>query len=117
MAKANQVDGKPHAGTRLSKITADVLIFTRKYGKPSGLAFVGVGNNQQFERYLTILRNVSAEVGVHFIHLELPKHVSEAQCVAKVREINRDPNVQGISVQLSFAKTHRRTKSFNRNIY
>ncbi|KAI3745846.1 hypothetical protein L6452_08257 [Arctium lappa] len=81
-------------------MTANVLSFTQTHGKSPTLALVSAGNNPQFGSYISLLRTRCIEVGIRFIHIELPGQIPEAQCVARVRELDQDSDIQGISVQL-----------------
>lgn len=40
-------------------------------------------------------RKACAEVGIRSIDIDLPEQVPEAELIAKVHELNADPNVHG----------------------
>ncbi|KAI3758195.1 hypothetical protein L6452_05748 [Arctium lappa] len=100
---ATQVDR--NAATRISQMIANVRSFNQTHGKPPALALVTVGNKKWFESYISLLKNRCTEVGIRFLHVELAGEVPKAQCVARVRDLNQDPDIQDISVQLPLPDT------------
>ncbi|MFS7976110.1 putative methylenetetrahydrofolate dehydrogenase (NADP(+)), Methenyltetrahydrofolate cyclohydrolase [Helianthus anomalus] len=102
--KANIIDGKLIAQTIRSEIAAEVSVLVEKYGKAPGLAVVIVGNRKDSQSYVNMKRKACAELGIRSIDIDLPEQVSEAELIAKVHELNEDPNVHGILVQLPLPK-------------
>ncbi|KAL8513450.1 hypothetical protein ACS0TY_012784 [Phlomoides rotata] len=49
-------------------------------------------------------RKACAEVGIKSFDLDLPEEVSESELICKVHELNADPDVHGILVQLPLPK-------------
>ncbi|KAJ0512770.1 putative tetrahydrofolate dehydrogenase/cyclohydrolase [Helianthus annuus] len=102
--KANIIDGKLIAQTIRSEIAAEVSVLVEKYGKAPGLAVVIVGHRKDSQSYVNMKRKACAELGIRSIDIDLPEQVSEAELIAKVHELNEDPNVHGILVQLPLPK-------------
>ncbi|KAI3760037.1 hypothetical protein L1987_50425 [Smallanthus sonchifolius] len=102
--KANIIDGKVIAQTIRSEIASEVSNLVEKYGKAPGLAVVIVGNRKDSQSYVSMKRKACAEVGFKSIDIDLPEEVPEAELIAKVHELNADPNVHGILVQLPLPK-------------
>lgn len=69
-------------------------------GSGVGLATVLVGDNPASHVYVRSKRNACAEVGIESFHHELPEDTSEPALLALVEELNADPRVTGILVQL-----------------
>lgn len=98
--KATIIDGKAIAQTVRSEIAEEVNKLSEKYGKVPGLAVVIVGNRKDSLTYVTMKRKACAEVGIKSFEIDLPEKVSEAELISKVHELNANPEVHGILVQL-----------------
>lgn len=101
---ASIIDGKAIAQTIRSEIAAEVHQLSLKYGKVPGLAVVIVGNRKDSQSYVSMKRKACAEVGIRSFDLDLPEQVSEAEVINKVHELNANPDVHGILVQLPLPK-------------
>ncbi|XP_018857826.1 bifunctional protein FolD 2 isoform X1 [Juglans regia] len=102
--KATIIDGKAVAQTIRNEIAAEVHLLSQKYGKVPGLAVVIVGNRKDSQSYVSMKRKACAEVGIKSVDIDLPEQVSEAEVVCKVHELNANPDVHGILVQLPLPK-------------
>lgn len=102
--RASIIDGKAIAQTIRSEIAAEVHQLSLKYGKVPGLAVVIVGNRKDSQSYVSMKRKACAEVGIRSFDLDLPEQVSEAEVINKVHELNANPDVHGILVQLPLPK-------------
>ncbi|KAM7527082.1 hypothetical protein LguiB_030492 [Lonicera macranthoides] len=102
--KAAIIDGKAIAQTIRSEISSQVCLLSDKYGKVPGLAVVIVGNRKDSQSYVNMKRKACAEVGIRSIDIDLPEQVLEAELIRKVHELNADPDVHGILVQLPLPK-------------
>jgi 5,10-methylene-tetrahydrofolate dehydrogenase/methenyl tetrahydrofolate cyclohydrolase len=102
--KATIIDGKGIAQTIRSEIAQEVQQLSEKYSKVPGLAVVIVGNRKDSQSYVNMKRKACAEVGIKSFHIELPEQVSESDLIAKVHELNSNPEVHGILVQLPLPK-------------
>ncbi|HWQ04691.1 MAG TPA: bifunctional methylenetetrahydrofolate dehydrogenase/methenyltetrahydrofolate cyclohydrolase FolD [Longilinea sp.] len=70
-------------------------------GKPApGLATVLVGENPASQSYVRSKRKSSAEVGIESYGYELPATATQEEVEKLVKELNADPKVNGILVQL-----------------
>lgn len=72
-----------------------VEIFFFLWLQVPGLAVVIVGTRRDCLSYVSMERMACAEVGIESFDLELPEEISEADLIAKVRQLNADPNVHG----------------------
>jgi methylenetetrahydrofolate dehydrogenase (NADP+)/methenyltetrahydrofolate cyclohydrolase len=93
---ATLLDGK----TLAERVRADVKRDVTELGAPMGLATVLVGDNPASHVYVRSKRNACAEAGIESIHHELPGDTTEEALLALVEELNADPRVTGILVQL-----------------
>jgi 5,10-methylene-tetrahydrofolate dehydrogenase/methenyl tetrahydrofolate cyclohydrolase len=74
-------------------------------GKPvPGLATVLVGGDPASAMYVKMKQKRCAKVGIESFHVELPADISQEELEAKVAELNADPAVNGILVQLPLPK-------------
>ncbi|KAL3717587.1 hypothetical protein ACJRO7_009083 [Eucalyptus globulus] len=102
--KAQIIDGKAIAQTIRSEIASEVSHLSQKYGKVPGLAVVIVGTRKDSQSYVSMKRKACAEVGITSFDVDLPEQVSEADLIDKVHELNANPDVHGILVQLPLPK-------------
>lgn len=76
-----------------------------KGGKPRpGLATVLVGENPASQSYVKSKQKACAEVGIESFGHELPENASQKEVENLVTELNKDPRVNGILVQLPLPK-------------
>ncbi|XP_008235037.1 PREDICTED: bifunctional protein FolD 2-like [Prunus mume] len=102
--KAAIIDGKAIAQTIRNEIAEEVRHLSQKYGKVPGLAVVIVGNRKDSQSYVSMKRKACAEVGILSLDIDLPEDVSQVDLIAKVHELNANPDVHGILVQLPLPK-------------
>ena len=96
---AQIIDGKAIAQeVRLEwKVRADRLIAR---GITPGMAVIIVGDDPASKVYVANKVKACKELGLYSIHVELPDNATEAELLAKVAELNNDPRIHGILVQL-----------------
>ncbi|GAB4834751.1 Bifunctional protein FolD 2 [Ancistrocladus abbreviatus] len=102
--KAAIIDGKAIAQTIRSEIADEVRNLSQKYGKVPGLAVIIVGNRRDSQSYVNMKRKACAEVGIKSFDIDLPEQVSQDDLINKVHELNANPDVHGILVQLPLPK-------------
>ncbi|MEY2488761.1 MAG: methylenetetrahydrofolate dehydrogenase / methenyltetrahydrofolate cyclohydrolase [Verrucomicrobiota bacterium] len=68
-------------------------------GRTPGLAVVLVGNNPASRAYVRSKDKMCRDLGLHSVKLELPAETTQAELLARVEELNRDPAIHGILVQ------------------
>jgi len=97
---AELIDGKAIAESVRAEVKT--LVEARvAVGKPApGLATVLVGDNPASHSYVRSKRKASTEVGIESFGYELPTTASQQEVENLVRELNQDPKVHGILVQL-----------------
>lgn len=72
----------------------------KEQGITPGLAVILVGNNHASRTYVSNKQKACHEVGMHSLLVEFPEEVSEKELLAKIRDLNEDPSIHGILVQL-----------------
>jgi len=101
---ARILDGKARAA-RLSAQVAKAVAARVAAGKSApGLAVVLVGDNAASQVYVRNKRRTTDSVGMRSFAHDLPANVSQNDLVALVAELNADPAVNGILVQLPLPK-------------
>jgi methylenetetrahydrofolate dehydrogenase (NADP+) / methenyltetrahydrofolate cyclohydrolase len=101
---ARLLKGAPIAAEIKSAVKSDVAAFRRRHGHPPVLAIVLVGRDAPSAVYLQqILRSCGA-VGIEGRLVEIPGRVSAATVKRHIRELNEDPQVAGIIVQMPLPK-------------
>lgn len=101
---ATIIDGKAFAQTVRDGVARDVTTLTTTHDIKPGLAVVIVGHDPASQVYVRNKVKQTAEAGMNGFHFELPEDTPEAELVAKVNELNADPAVNGILVQLPLPK-------------
>jgi len=97
---AQIIDGKSFAAKVRSHVATDVSALKSQNGVTPGLAVVIVGHDPASQVYVKNKVKQTAEVGMNGFHFEFPEDISEEALVSKVEELNADPTVNGILVQL-----------------
>jgi methylenetetrahydrofolate dehydrogenase (NADP+) / methenyltetrahydrofolate cyclohydrolase len=100
---AHIIDGKTIAQQVRAewKIRADAL---KAHGVTPGLAVILVGEDPASKVYVANKVKACAELGLHSEHIVMPADTPEAKLLAKIAELNKDPKIHGILVQLPVPK-------------
>jgi methylenetetrahydrofolate dehydrogenase (NADP+)/methenyltetrahydrofolate cyclohydrolase len=96
---ATLIKGKPIA----ERIRAQVAEEVAQIGH-LGLVTVLVGDDPASEVYIRLKHKAAVEAGIDATDLRLPAETSEAELLAKVDELDADPEVDAILVQLPLPK-------------
>ncbi|MBB6284602.1 bifunctional methylenetetrahydrofolate dehydrogenase/methenyltetrahydrofolate cyclohydrolase FolD [Geobacillus subterraneus] len=92
------------SGTELAKTIrtelANEAATLKANGIEPGLAVILVGDDPASHSYVKGKQKACAEVGIRSLLYTFPATVSEEELLAKIRELNADPTVHGILVQL-----------------
>lgn len=99
MAEAHIIDGKTISAALKARVGEAVGKLKADHGLTPGLAVVLVGNDPASEVYVRNKGIASREAGMNSFEFRLPAEASEAEVLAKVRELNADPAVHGFLVQ------------------
>lgn len=97
---AQIIDGKAIAASVRQEIAAQVEAMVSA-GKPKpGLATVLVGEDPASHVYVSSKQKACAQAGIESFGFKLPATASQEEVESLVRELNADPKVNGILVQL-----------------
>jgi methylenetetrahydrofolate dehydrogenase (NADP+)/methenyltetrahydrofolate cyclohydrolase len=97
---AKIIDGKAIAAEIREGIKADVEKLVNSGGPRPGLATVLVGEDPASHTYVRMKRKACKELGIESFGHELPVDSSQEEVETLVKDLNADPNVHGILVQL-----------------
>lgn len=97
---AKIIDGKEIADEMRAEIQKGVEAVIASGGPRPGLATVLVGENPASHTYVRMKRKACGELGIDSFPHELPATVSQEEVESLVKELNADPKVHGILVQL-----------------
>ncbi|MBI3622023.1 MAG: bifunctional methylenetetrahydrofolate dehydrogenase/methenyltetrahydrofolate cyclohydrolase FolD [Nitrospirae bacterium] len=100
---AQLIDGKLVAKTVRTALTAEVMQLKAR-GIVPGLAAVLVGENPASVIYVRNKRKACAEVGIVSTQRDLPATASQMELLNVIGELNDDPRINGILVQLPLPK-------------
>ena len=65
-----------------------------------------VGQRKDSQSYVRMKRKACAEVGIKSFDIDLPEHVSEADLISQVHQLNANPDVHGwLVISLFFLLT------------
>ncbi len=97
---AEQIDGKAFALTLREKVGTIAAEFERKAGRKAGLAVVLVGDDPASQVYVRSKGKATLAANMASFEHRLPDDVSGGALLALVEQLNQDPAVDGILVQL-----------------
>ncbi len=100
MSEAKIIDGKAFALGVREKVAHQVAALTKAHGIKPGLAVVLVGEDPASEVYVRSKGKATVEAGMESFEFRMPDSASHAEVLAKVEELNDDPRVNAILVQL-----------------
>lgn len=100
MTDARLIDGKEFAAQLRDRIGRRAAEIKEQHGLVPGLAAVLVGEDPASQVYVRNKEKQTVEAGMASVGRRLPADILEADLMAVVAELNADPDVHGILVQL-----------------
>ncbi|RSU53875.1 bifunctional methylenetetrahydrofolate dehydrogenase/methenyltetrahydrofolate cyclohydrolase FolD [Sphingomonas sp. S-NIH.Pt15_0812] len=97
---ASIIDGKAVAATLRSQVAEGVATFQAQTGRAPGLAVVLVGEDAASSVYVRSKGKATVAAGMVSVEHRLPADAEQAALMALVAELNADPAIDGILVQL-----------------
>ena len=98
------IDGKALSAAVKEEVKAQVPELEAQYGRKPCLCVIIVGENPASQVYVRNKVKAAAYTGMGSELIELPADISEEALLAKIRELNGNPAVDGILVQLPLPK-------------
>lgn len=97
---ARLIDGKAAAAALRASVANEVARFRVATGRAPGLAVVLVGEDPASAVYVRSKGKATTEAGMLSFEHKLPAEISEGKLIDLIEELNTDPAVDGILVQL-----------------
>ena len=97
---ATVIDGKAFAATVREKVAAHVTMLKSEHGITPGLAVVLVGEDPASQVYVRSKGKQTVEVGMESFEFKRDDDITEKELLALIEQLNNDPKVHGILVQL-----------------
>lgn len=101
---AQIIDGKVHAERLRAQVAAEVARLRADHGLQPGLAVVLVGDDPASQIYVRSKGEHSLAVGMHSVTHRLPADTRQDELIRLVQDLNADPLIHGILVQLPLPK-------------
>jgi methylenetetrahydrofolate dehydrogenase (NADP+)/methenyltetrahydrofolate cyclohydrolase len=101
---AQIIDGKAFAATVREKVAGHVTRLKQDHDITPGLAVVLVGEDPASQVYVRSKGKQTVEVGMKSVEHKLDAQTSEADLLALIDRLNKDPDIHGILVQLPLPK-------------
>ena len=101
---AGIIEGKVYAERLIEQVTAEVARLKAEHGLQPGLAVVLVGDDPASQVYVKSKGERSLAAGMHSVTHRLPEQTQQAELMALVAQLNADPLIHGVLVQLPLPK-------------
>jgi methylenetetrahydrofolate dehydrogenase (NADP+)/methenyltetrahydrofolate cyclohydrolase len=101
---AQIIDGKAFAAGLRARVASHVPAFHAATGRTPGLAVVLVGEDPASAVYVRSKGKATREAGMESLEHRLPDTTTQGELIALVEQLNDDPTVDGILVQLPLPK-------------
>ena len=99
-APCRLINGTAVAKDIRAEVRGEVDALYAAHGVRPGLAVVLVGSRADSQAYVRMKKKACMEVGIVDVGSEFPAHVDQHTLLEKIAELNADPRVHGILVQL-----------------
>lgn len=98
------IDGKAVAEQIKKTLAQEIAIFSRATNIKPGLATILVGENPASQVYIKNKIKSSQECGIESFHVHLPESITQQELLDHIHQLNTNPVVHGILVQLPLPK-------------
>ena len=103
-SRGNIIDGAGYAATLRHRLAGHVADMTAKSGKTPCLVVVIVGEDPASQVYVRNKGEQTQAIGMESRTIRLGETTSEAELLSMIDDLNRDPDVNGVLVQLPLPK-------------
>ena len=100
MTSAKRIDGKAKAEQLAKTITEQTAELEREHGIQPGLAVVIIGEDPASQVYVRNKKKRAEACGFYSLQHSLPADISQDDVLQLIDELNSDPEIHGILVQL-----------------
>ena len=107
------IDGKKEAALLREEIKKEILLLKEKTKKAPSLSVILIGDYAPSQIYVKNKEKNSKEVGINSEVIKYPKDITEQEVLNKIKELNNNPEVSGILVQLPLPKHINKEKIIN----
>lgn len=97
---ATLIDGKQYAATLRQRMAQEVSTLQEQHGLTPGLTVVLVGEDPASQVYVRNKGKQAKECGMRSFEHRLPASTTQDELLALIKQLNTDPEVNGILVQL-----------------
>ncbi len=94
------IDGKKIAAEIRLELKHEVERLRNEYGRAPGLAAVLVGDNPASQVYVRMKHKACEEIGIYSEVINLSSETTQDELLLKIDELNNNPKIDGILVQL-----------------
>src|SRR3954464_11331637 len=101
---AGIIEGAPVAERLCGEVAAEVARLKAEHGLQPGLAVVLVGDDPASQVYVRSKGEHSLAAGMHSVTHRLPADTQQGELIRLVADLNADPLIHGILVQLPLPK-------------
>jgi methylenetetrahydrofolate dehydrogenase (NADP+)/methenyltetrahydrofolate cyclohydrolase len=98
------ISGKDLSARMKAEMAEQVATFPAKYGRVPHLVVILVGDDLGSQTYVRNKAKACEVVGIRNTTIRMPAETPEAELLGKIAELNADPEVDGILVQLPLPK-------------
>jgi len=94
------INGNEVAKAVRDELKAEVAQLEQKTGKKPALAVVLVGTRKDSQTYVRMKTKACEELGIRSVQHDLPEQITQAELLMRIAELNNNPDINGILVQL-----------------
>ncbi len=98
------LDGKKLSEKIKEEVKKDIEKLQKEHGITPGLAVVLVGDDPASHTYVKMKERACKEVGIYSIVHQMPSSISQKEIEETILMMNKNPNIDGILVQLPLPK-------------
>jgi methylenetetrahydrofolate dehydrogenase (NADP+)/methenyltetrahydrofolate cyclohydrolase len=98
------LDGKTLSKKIKDNIKTKIELLKKEYNITPGLAVILVGDDPASQAYVKMKARDCKEVGIYAITHEMPEDIAEEKILETIEMMNKNPNIDGILIQLPLPK-------------